>query len=132
MTEHLDLRGPAGDALDAVTDADRAWFDAHPARRYRVRPVQVAELLPGQEIVPGSRMLVVNAAPGMRIRLLVRAPLRLRQDTDRCGQALVWLLDRHGCTWNGVPLQRAIAEVTAALAPVAEGSGAPPAQGACA
>lgn len=30
--------------LDAVTDADRAWFDAHPAETERWRPITPPEI----------------------------------------------------------------------------------------
>jgi hypothetical protein len=100
-------------ALEAVTDADRAWFEAHPGRRYRLRLTELAELLPGEVIGPGSRMVVWQAAEGVRFRLRVgRPPLRLRHDTDRCCRELIRGVERAGHTINGIPLSKAIRLVT--------------------
>jgi hypothetical protein len=96
--------------LDAVTDADREWFEAHPARRYRLRPTELAEMLPGEVIGPGSRTVVLRTAtPGLRFRLRVGRPLlRLRHDTDRCCRELIRGVERAGHTINGIPLSKAI------------------------
>jgi hypothetical protein len=32
--------------LEAVIDTDRTWFEAHPGRRFHLRPTALAELLP--------------------------------------------------------------------------------------
>jgi hypothetical protein len=84
--------------LDAVTDADREWFEARPARRYRLRPTALAELLPGESIGPGSRTVVARCgSPLTRMRLRVgRPPPALRQDTDRVCEALLRLVDARG------------------------------------
>jgi hypothetical protein len=42
--------------LDAVTDADLDRFEAHPCRCYRPRPTPIAELMPGEVMVPGSHI----------------------------------------------------------------------------
>jgi len=102
MTVHLSADAMPG--LDAVTDADREWFAAHPPRRYRLRPTAVAELLPGEAMGAGSRTVVIGL-PGARMRLRVGRPSpRLRQDTDRCCRALIRAVDDAGYTINGKPL----------------------------
>src|SRR5690242_21448601 len=40
----VQLRSTSDPAHDEITDADRAWFEAHPHRRFRLRPTSVAEL----------------------------------------------------------------------------------------
>jgi hypothetical protein len=103
--------------LEAVTDADRAWFEAYPGRRYHLRPTALAELLPGEAIGPGSRMVVWQAAEGVRFRLRVgRPPLRLRHDTDRCCRELIRRVERAGYTLNGIPLREAFARIAENLA----------------
>ena len=42
--------------LNAVTDAGRDQFEAHPCRRYRPRSTPIAELMPGEVMVPGSHI----------------------------------------------------------------------------
>ena len=46
--------------LDAVTDADHDRFEAHPCRRYRLRPTDVAELMPGEAMLPGSHIFAAT------------------------------------------------------------------------
>ena len=48
----LTLSPAVGAALEAVTDADREWFEAHPHRAYRLRRVALGEVLPGQSRHP--------------------------------------------------------------------------------
>jgi hypothetical protein len=92
--------------LDAVTDADREWFEARPSRLCRLRPTTVAELFPGEVMRPGSRTVVVTlGSPLVRMRFLVgRPPAGLRQDTDRSCAGLLLLLARVGYTIEGRPL----------------------------
>ena len=51
-------------ALEAVTDRDRAWFEAHPHRAYRLRRLQLGEVLPGRPVTPGSYVIVVRRQHG--------------------------------------------------------------------
>jgi hypothetical protein len=67
-----------GNVLDAVTDADKAWFEQHPGKRWRVRPADPAECrlprLPGMRAVrAGARLAQSQRA---RPNLLCRASLR--------------------------------------------------------
>jgi hypothetical protein len=105
--------------LDAVTDADREWFEARPHRRYRLRPTALAELLPGEAIGPGSRTVVARCgSPLTRMRLRVgRPPAMLRQDTDRVCEALIRWMDARGFTVGG----KSVGEFMAALRRVDEG-----------
>jgi hypothetical protein len=116
MTVHLPASTMPG--LDAVTDADREWFAAHPHRRYRLRPTAVAELFPGEVMGPGSRTVVVTlGSPLARMRLRVgRPPPRLRQDTDRCCRELIKGLDGAGYTINGKPLLPMLMELRQSVA----------------
>jgi hypothetical protein len=113
MTVHLPADAMPG--LDAVTDADREWFEAHPHRSYRLRPPAVAELLPGEAIGAGSRTVVIGL-PGARMRLHVGRPSpRLRRDTDRSCRELIKAVDAAGYTLGGKPIRAAIQEMRRAL-----------------
>ena len=74
-TEHDDTC-PAALALDAVTDADRVFFEEHPAATEYRRPIQPAEVTerrawgllpdcPGRAV---GRVLVTQIEPGLRTR----------------------------------------------------------------
>ena len=98
--------------LDLVTDADREWFEAHPHRRYRLRPKAVAELLPGEVMGAGSRTVVIGL-PSARMRLRVGRPSpRLRQDTDRSCRELIKVLAAAGYTLGGKTIRAAIKELS--------------------
>jgi hypothetical protein len=106
--------------LDAVTDADREWFAAHPHRRYRLRPTAVAELLPGEAMGHGERMVVAFCSPSARLRLRVgRPPPRLRQDTDRTCLALIKAVDEAGCTLGGKTVRAALWEIRRTIGGIA-------------
>ena len=121
MTVHLPADAMPG--LDAVTDADREWFAAHPHRRYRLRPTAVAELLPGEAMGAGSRTVVIGL-PGARMRLRVGRPSpRLRQDTDRCCRELIKAVDAAGYTLGGKTIMATIQEARRALREAACGPG---------
>jgi hypothetical protein len=111
MTVHLPASTMPG--LDVVTDADRAWFADRPSRRYRLRPVAIGELLPGQVMRPGKHVVVVRlGAAGARMRVPVgRPPPRLRACTDRCCRELIERVDAAGYTVNGQRLLPAIREI---------------------
>jgi hypothetical protein len=112
MPAELKLDPALGAPLDAVTDADRAWFEVHPGRRYHLRPTSLAELLRGEVTRPGSCTVVWQAAAGVRFRLRVgRPPVRLRHDTDRCCRELIRRVERAGYTLNGIPLREAFARI---------------------
>lgn len=104
------------EALDAVTDADRDWFLAHPKRGYHLRPLQIDEILPGETAVPGTYVIVVKLGEPMvgRLRLpIVRPPHHLRLDTDRCCAELV-----AQCDWelNGEPMSKLVPKLQALFA----------------
>jgi hypothetical protein len=105
-------------AHEAVTDADRVWFEARPHRRFRLRPLDLDELLPGEVIEPGLCVLVIRlGSPLVRLRVRVlRPPLRLRQNTDRCCRELVRLLDASGHTINGEPIGVLVEELSRDIA----------------
>jgi hypothetical protein len=112
MTHYL----PAGTlpVIDAVTDADREWFEAHPHRRYRLRPTAIAELMPGEVMAPGSHTVVMSCGlASARMRLRVgRPPPRLRRDTDRCCQELIKAVEEAGYTLGGKTIRAAIKELS--------------------
>lgn len=79
------LPNRVSDALDAVTAADRAWFEAHPTKQWRIRPAQLAEheahfcvSLATRTSTPAEKpfVLVVRAPDelGMRIRWFMASP----------------------------------------------------------
>lgn len=61
-------------ALEAASEADRLWFEAHPHRQHRIRPYIPGEGPPGHPDPvprPGHGMFVVvrQLQPGLRMRL---------------------------------------------------------------
>ena len=109
-----------GVALEAVTDGDRAWFEAHPHRAYRLRPQALGELMPGQTTRPGERVVVIRlGSPLVRMRLPVgRPPAGLRHDTDRTCSEIVRRLSAAGYAINGRPIAEALAAVRASFVKV--------------
>ena len=97
--------------LEAVTDADRDWFDARPHRHYRLRPLTIAELLPGEAVRPGQHTVIVRGrTPFVRARFRVGLPpLRLRRDTDENCRKLLDRLDARGFTANGRSVREMVA-----------------------
>ena len=85
----VQLQSTADPALDDVTDADRAWFEAHPHRRFRLRPARVIELPAGTIVLPGLMTVVARLADGARLRSCVSVPQHKRRDTDRNCEALL-------------------------------------------
>ncbi|WP_043367504.1 hypothetical protein [Belnapia sp. F-4-1] len=68
------LPDPAVDALEAASEDDRLWFEAHPHRQHRIRPYKPGEGLPGHPDpapLPGHGLFVAvrQVQPGMRVRL---------------------------------------------------------------
>jgi hypothetical protein len=62
--------------LDTVTGAGCDRFEAHPCRRYRPRPTPIAELMPGEVIVPGSHIFAaVRSGPLVPRQGSARLPL---------------------------------------------------------
>lgn len=63
---------PVGRALDATGEQDRAWFDAHPDQRQRVRLVEGPERtylqLAGCSVASAAFVVVSQLAPGVRTR----------------------------------------------------------------
>ena len=111
----LTLSPTVGAALEAVTDADRVWFEAHPHRAYRLRHVALGEVMPGQVATPGMYMVVIKmGSPLVRFRVSVgRPPAQLRQDTDRVCVELIRRLSDTGYTINGRPVGEALASLRA-------------------
>lgn len=126
MTETLALPPEIAGPLTGVTDADRAWFEAPPHRRYHLRPTRIGELMPGEALAPGSHTLVVRCGdPGVRFRLHVgRPPAHLRMDTDRVGRLLLERMAARGFTINGRPLAEALAMFSASVAAAMQRRGA--------
>jgi hypothetical protein len=106
-----------GAALEAVTDADREWFEAHPHRAYRLRHLQLGEVLPGQTARPGLHIVVIRmGSPLVRMRLPVdRPPAHLRRDTDRTCAELIGRMVALGYTINGRPLGEVLVGLRASL-----------------
>ena len=111
----LTLSPEVGAALEAVTDADRAWFEARPLRTCRLRRVALGEVLPGQVATPGLYIVVIKmGSPLVRFRVSVgRPPAHLRQDTDRVCAELIRRLSDTGYTVNGRPVGEALASLRA-------------------
>lgn len=68
---------------DPTAEADRAWFDAHPERRFRLRdpaPVEFKEPLgePGEGF--SWRVLIARLSGGGRLRLPVSLSWELHND----------------------------------------------------
>ena len=73
-----------GDAQERISEGDRLFFEKHPERRFRVRPLDLDEVEPGFTFTPGARTVVVNARPGFRFRFpTLSTPPGLRHDNDR-------------------------------------------------
>ena len=121
----ITLPHAVGAALEAVTDADREWFEAHPHRAYRLRPLALGELLPGQSAHPGLHIVVIKmGSPLVRFRVSVgRPPAHLRQDTDRVCAELIRRLSDTGFTINGRPVGEALASLRASTMEVLQQHG---------
>src|SRR4051794_18108917 len=83
------VEATATPALEAVTDADRVWFEANPHRRFRLRPTSLDELPAGTVVVPGMVTVVALVADGARMRCFVKVPPHRRRDTDRNCESLL-------------------------------------------
>jgi len=65
---------PHADDVERITAEDRAWFEAHPDRSFRLRFSSAAEVWEAQQfngpLPPGTECLVtaVRRLPGMRVR----------------------------------------------------------------
>jgi hypothetical protein len=69
---------PVLDAIDAASEDDRLWFEAHPRRQHRIRPYRPGEGPPGYETPQprlGWRWFVVvrQLRAGVRMRLSFQA-----------------------------------------------------------
>jgi hypothetical protein len=65
-------------AIDAASEDDRLWFEAHPHRQYRIRPYRPGEGPPDYQTPEprlGWRWFVVvrQLRPGVRMRLSFQA-----------------------------------------------------------
>jgi len=70
----MNAPAPAVDALEAASEDDRLWFEAHPHRQHRIRPYMPGEGPPGHpDPVPrpghGLFVAVRQVKPGIRMRL---------------------------------------------------------------
>ena len=121
----LTLPPAVGAALEAVTDADREWFGAHPHLAYRLRRLALCEVLPGQVATPGIYMVVIKmGSPLVRFRVSVgRTPAQLRQNTDRVCAELIRRLSDAGYTINGRLLGPALASLWASTMEVLQQHG---------
>ena len=121
----ITLTRAVGAALEAVTDADRVWFEAHPHRAYRLRHVALGEVMPGQVATPGMYMVVIRmGSPLVLFRVSVgRPPAHLRQDTDRVCAELIRRLSDTGYTINGRPVGEALASLRASMIQVLQQHG---------
>jgi hypothetical protein len=69
-----DATCPAGNALEKVTDADRQWFEEHPAEDKRLRPLTAAEVTDYRmhghtgQFSKSAMILVTEIEPGLRMR----------------------------------------------------------------
>jgi hypothetical protein len=79
------------DNVDLVTQADRRFFERFPNRRHRVRLASQAEIGQNEVLEGGPLWLpeglrvfiaVRNIAPGIRMRLFLRAPEMSETDVD--------------------------------------------------
>ncbi|MFC0705740.1 hypothetical protein [Cellulomonas uda] len=62
---------PLNRGVNRVLDEDREWFEAHPEVSVRIRPVtppEVADLLAAGAARPTGDVIVLNLAPGLRMR----------------------------------------------------------------
>ncbi len=82
------------DALERVSADDKAFFEANPERRYRVRPVDpVAEKTPGEVYYPGARTVVTKIKHDVRLRTVYpKTPPELREDTDENAESLLHIV----------------------------------------
>jgi hypothetical protein len=63
---------PVGAALDAMREADRAWFDTHPGADHYYRPLMPGDLGMATlaSVIHAGRVLVRRLGPGVRARVL--------------------------------------------------------------
>jgi hypothetical protein len=65
-----------GDALEAASEDDRLWFEAHPHRQHRIRPYRPGEWpchMPATHLGWHHFTAVRQVAPGVRMRLSFQA-----------------------------------------------------------
>ena len=77
--------------IDRASDLDRAWFERHPGRAYRIRPEIAGEHL--EAVCPPGRLaltLVKQVRPGLRMR----APLWTKRRPCSCDACLDALWER--------------------------------------
>jgi hypothetical protein len=74
----MTVPAPAIDAIDAASEDDRLWFEAHPRRQHRIRPYRPGEGPPDHQMPEprlGWRWFVVvrQIRAGVRMRLSFQA-----------------------------------------------------------
>jgi hypothetical protein len=79
------------DALEGISECDRKWFEAHPGRQFRIRPIDHStEFAPGEIYYPGARTVVAQIERGVRTRWPFRQVHEaLREDTDQNAAVLL-------------------------------------------
>lgn len=70
-----------------VFEQDRDWFRTHPGRRFRIRPLRVADVPPGLTFEPGHKVLVFHA-DGIQNRAVLAPQYRDTPDTEAACAAL--------------------------------------------
>ena len=80
-------------ALERVSADDKAFFEVNPERRYRVRPVDPAEIAPGEVCRPGARTVGTKIKQDVRLRTAYpKTPPELREDTDENAESLLHIV----------------------------------------
>ena len=86
--------GLDGNATDRVCLGDREWFDAHPTRKRRLRPMIAGEC---PVLVPGRYhyCIVTKVGPGVRTRQFVHfcAPVDRELSEHEVGKLSPWVFD---------------------------------------
>lgn len=57
--------------VNATSEEDRIWFEAHPGVAVRIRPAIAGELGPPMDLYTGKLTLVTQMQPGIRHRRIV-------------------------------------------------------------
>jgi hypothetical protein len=55
-------------AIDRACEGDRLWFECHPGRDVRIRPLMAGECLPLDDPSGQAMVLVRQLRPGVRVR----------------------------------------------------------------
>lgn len=104
---------------DAITDADRRFFERRPDRTYRMRRMAKAEIATLEAVAGGTMFLppgsapftlIKNLAPGVRIRAFVPGPVD-EDGSDLTDAQCAWMWKRSpGACAREVELRAALAK----------------------